>query len=106
MKIEENIITYWFVLQCYELFCPTILSSQVPKRTTDPVGKANGFLKMVLSFELLAYAHFMTDVMKVLSTLTLFLPYEQAIWGLFKGSYNNCCSGTIQKQVRKVLEFI
>lgn len=53
-------------------------TSQVPKRTTDAVGKANGFLKMLLSFELLAYAHFMTDVMNVLSTLSLFLQYEQA----------------------------
>lgn len=52
-------------------------TSQVPKRTTDADGKANGFLKM-LSFELLAYAHFMTDVMKVLSTLSLFLQYEHA----------------------------
>lgn len=94
----------WIILS-YNTFQLTH-TSQVPKRTTDAVGKANGFLKMVLSFELLAYAHFMTDVMKVLSTLSLVLPYEQAIWGLFKGSYNNCCSGTIQKQVRKVLEFI
>lgn len=53
-------------------------TSQVPKRTTDADGKANGFLKMLLSFELLAYAHFMTDVIKVLSTLSLFLQYEHA----------------------------
>lgn len=41
----------WIILS-YNTFQLTH-TSQVPKRTTDAVGKANGFLKLVLSFELL-----------------------------------------------------
>lgn len=52
-------------------------TTQTTARKNEAVGKAGGLLKMLLDYNLQHFAHFITDVIEVLSKLSLFLQEEQ-----------------------------
>ena len=47
------------------------LTSTQPKAFAEAAGKARGYLKMLLSQDVMMFAHFETDVMSLLSKLTV-----------------------------------
>ena len=59
----------------------TILSfKQLPnqeKPSAEAVAKSRGYLKMLLSQDIMTYAHFLTDVESVLAKMSLFLQGEK-----------------------------
>ncbi|KAL3852786.1 hypothetical protein ACJMK2_016402 [Sinanodonta woodiana] len=54
-------------------------TDQPSPRRPEATGKAAGYLKMLLDLTLVNYAHFLTDVINVLSNLSLFLQNESCL---------------------------